>query len=73
MLELYRSDMNCSFSIGAVITSVLSLFIIPRNSCPEHMPVGNLCDVEKQNNGWRWMLGILGLIVRVLLERRIIY
>jgi MFS family permease len=44
------------FSLGAMITSVIALAIIPSRSCRE---IGLDCDVAKENTGWRIVLAIL--------------
>lgn len=51
------------FSFGAVLTSTLSLLIIPRYSCSESAVGAGICDVEVSNTGWRYLLAVLGLIV----------
>jgi hypothetical protein len=54
-----------SFSLGAIITSILGLIILPRFSCPPIPPGGeSTCNVKKDNNGWRIMLFALGVMVR---------
>ncbi|GEM12452.1 MFS transporter [Rhodotorula toruloides] len=62
------------FSLGAIITSLLGLVILPRNSCPP-IPPGNesTCDVRKDNNGWRIMLFALGLMTMVMFLCRVLF
>lgn len=48
------------FSVGAVLSAVVSLLVIPQNSCRPSQP----CNVNSQNQGWRYLLVALGLIVR---------
>jgi MFS family permease len=44
------------FSLGAMITSVIALAVIPSRSCQEdHLD----CDIAKENTGWRIVLAIL--------------
>jgi MFS family permease len=50
------------FSIGAVLAAVVALVTLPSHSCP---PLPAECDVQKVNNGWRYLLGVLGAIVSV--------
>lgn len=48
------------FSLGAVLSSVVSYFVLPGNSCTEF----DGCDVAGgANDGWRRVLFILGLFV----------
>lgn len=54
------TGMSVFFSVGAVLSSIVALFVIPRYSCAsdsEH------CDVSK-NSGWRYLLIILAILVR---------
>jgi len=72
--QFLLTGLSVFFSIGAVISSILGLLIIPSASCPEQPPnTATLetleavpCDVETENDGWRWMLRILGGLVRFL-------
>ncbi|KAI5477168.1 MFS transporter [Pseudohyphozyma bogoriensis] len=50
--------LSAFFSVGAVLTSMLGLFILPAHSCPESSKA--TCDVSTQNQGWRYMLATLG-------------
>ncbi len=50
------------FSFGAVLSAVIALLVIPKNSCPQ-APAP--CDVTSQNMGWKYLLIALGLIVRI--------
>lgn len=45
------------FSLGAMITSVIALAIIPSRSCDTEIKLE--CDVVKENTGWRIVLAIL--------------
>jgi hypothetical protein len=54
--------MSVFFSFGAVLSSVLGYFILPPHSCPEGADLAP-CDVSKENNGWRYMLALLGSLV----------
>jgi len=52
------------FSIGAVISAVVAIFVLPQNSCPVSP---HPCDVDVQNRGWKLLLMFLGLIVCIFL------
>lgn len=54
--------MSVFFSFGAVLSSVLAYFILPPNSCSKEE-----CNVYEENNGWRYMLAILGSLVSFVL------
>jgi MFS family permease len=49
------------FSFGAVLSAVVALLVLPQHSCP---PSPEVCDVVLQNQGWKYLLIALGLIVR---------
>lgn len=49
------------FSFGAVLSAVVALLVLPQHSCPSSPEV---CDVDLQNQGWKYLLFTLGLIVR---------
>ncbi|RIA90268.1 major facilitator superfamily domain-containing protein [Glomus cerebriforme] len=61
--------MSVFFSFGAVLSSVLAYFILPSHSCPEEIK----CDVSKENNGWRYMLALLGTLTFLMLICRILF
>jgi len=48
------------FSFGAVLAAVVALLVLPQHSC---LSKGS-CDVETQNQGWKYLLITLGLLVR---------
>ena len=48
------------FSFGAVFAAIVGLLVIPSQSCP---PPPAICDVNKQNMGWKYLLIVLGLVV----------
>ncbi|PKK64041.1 MFS general substrate transporter [Rhizophagus irregularis] len=60
--------MSVFFSFGAVLSSVLAYFILPPNSCTE-----DDCNVFEENNGWRYMLAILGSLTFLMLMCRIFF
>lgn len=48
------------FSFGAVLSAIVAILVVPQHSCPSN---STICDVTV-NNGWKYMLVTLGLIVR---------
>ncbi|KAL1950548.1 hypothetical protein VTO73DRAFT_5672 [Trametes versicolor] len=58
------------FSFGAVLSAVIALLVIPKNSCP---PAPAPCDVESQNMGWKYLLIVLGLITLSMFIARIVF
>ncbi|CAI2164325.1 3850_t:CDS:2 [Funneliformis geosporum] len=67
--------MSVFFSLGAVLSSVLAYIILPPNSCHEQTEGTGfvLCDVSKDNNGWRYLLAILGSLTFLMLMSRIFF
>lgn len=61
------TGLSVFFSLGAVLSAIVGMIIIPQYSCPEGKP-GDAeappCDVNTQNNGWKYMFGVLTVIVR---------
>lgn len=53
------------FSFGAMISAIVALLVLPQNSCP---PSALSCEVDIQNQGWKYLLATLGLIVRTQIE-----
>ena len=55
------------FSLGAVLSSVVSLIFLPGASCTQFEG----CDIDgKANNGWRRVLLVLGCVVsRYIISR----
>ncbi|KAJ1969517.1 hypothetical protein IWQ62_000573 [Dispira parvispora] len=56
------------FSAGAVVASGLALAVLPPFSCtlPE-------CDVHQENNGWRYLLILMGLLNSGMLMARTVF
>jgi hypothetical protein len=54
------------FSLGAVLTAVAALLLVPANSCA---PAPAPCDPATENVGWRYLLGALCLVVRFFFFR----
>jgi MFS family permease len=53
------ATLSVFFSFGSVAAAIVGLLVIPQNSC---LP-GQACDVDKQNQGWRYLFIVLGVIV----------
>ncbi|KAK4057522.1 hypothetical protein OIO90_001591 [Microbotryomycetes sp. JL221] len=64
--------LSAFFSLGAVLTSLLGLAIIPLYSCPERPADGEACDVATQNLGWRYMLIALSVVSVIMCLSRIV-
>ncbi|GAA5988837.1 hypothetical protein JCM10908_006191 [Rhodotorula pacifica] len=61
------------FSLGAILTSILGLVILPRFSCTRAATeTVETCDVATQNVGWRYMLGALAIVSAVLCTARVL-
>ncbi|KWU45077.1 MFS general substrate transporter [Rhodotorula sp. JG-1b] len=61
------------FSLGAIVTSILGLIILPRFSCTAAASeTGEACDVATQNVGWRYMLGALAIVSAILCVSRVL-
>ncbi|KAF0536952.1 MFS general substrate transporter [Gigaspora margarita] len=65
------TSLSVFFSFGAVLTSILAYLVLPQNSCIDSS--GKTCNVEEQNNGWRYILGILGLLTFIMFICRILF
>ncbi|KAG5646001.1 hypothetical protein DXG03_004603 [Asterophora parasitica] len=57
------------FSVGAVLSAVVALLVLPQNSCLPDTP----CNVETDNQGWRYLLTALGLITLSMFLARIVF
>ncbi|KAG6860790.1 hypothetical protein C0995_007596 [Termitomyces sp. Mi166 len=57
------------FSIGAVLSAVVALVVIPSSSCLPNQP----CNVDLDNQGWRHLLMALGLITLSMFIARILF
>lgn len=50
------------FSLGAVVSSLIALFVLPKASCDSTAPSN--CDIAGgANDGWRKMLFVLAMLV----------
>ncbi|CAG8487355.1 20589_t:CDS:2 [Gigaspora margarita] len=65
------TSLSVFFSFGAVLTSILAYLVLPQNSCIDSS--GKTCNVGEQNNGWRYILGILGLLTFIMFICRILF
>ncbi|KAH7101221.1 MFS general substrate transporter [Auriculariales sp. MPI-PUGE-AT-0066] len=63
--------MSVFFSLGAVWTSIIALFIIPPYSCTAAGTSD--CDVDAMNNGWKYLLMILSAFTGIMFLCRIIF
>ena len=63
------------FAVGSVITSVLGLLLIPGYSCPPGAGRDGSppCNMQEQNQGWRWLLNGLGFVTVCFVVARIIF
>jgi len=62
--EYLVTALSLFFSFGAVLSALVAIVLIPKNSCdPSPAP----CDLDK-NLGWKYELLALGLIVRACLS-----
>ena len=58
--------LSVCFSVGSVVAAVVGMFTIPGHSCPRPTPTSLPCDVSNENEGWRYLLLVVGLIVSAL-------
>lgn len=60
------TGLSIFFSLGSVLSAVVGMVIIPQYSCPEQVTEDETlpCDVDTQNRGWKYMFGVLTVIVR---------
>ncbi|TEB22963.1 membrane transporter [Coprinellus micaceus] len=58
------------FSFGAVLSAVVALLVLPQNSCS---PGQDACDVNTQNQGWKYLLTTLGLITLSMFIARMVF
>ncbi|PPQ73324.1 hypothetical protein CVT26_015347 [Gymnopilus dilepis] len=59
------------FSLGAVLSAAVALLVLPKNSCPAGTTIP--CDVEVQNQGWKYLLITLGLITLAMFLARMVF
>ncbi|KDR82970.1 hypothetical protein GALMADRAFT_238679 [Galerina marginata CBS 339.88] len=59
------------FSFGAVLSAVVALLVLPKNSCPASSTIP--CDVAVQNQGWKYLLITLGLITLSMFLARMVF
>lgn len=58
------------FSFGSVLAAFVGLIVIPSHSCP---PLPAACDVDTQNQGWKYLLSGLGAIVRLCFAQFVLH
>ena len=58
--QYFVTALSVFFSLGSVLAAVVALFVIPQSSCP---PSSASCDIDTENQGWKYLLVALGLIV----------
>jgi MFS family permease len=51
------------FSFGAVLSALVALAVVPQNSCSATSVNDGSCNVDTDNMGWKYMFGILGVLV----------
>ncbi|CAG8630907.1 1244_t:CDS:2, partial [Funneliformis mosseae] len=61
------------FEIGAVFASFIGYLILPSNSCLGDEVKIAACDVSKENNGWRYVIVVLGICILVMFILRILF
>ncbi|KAF7987083.1 hypothetical protein HWV62_249 [Athelia sp. TMB] len=58
------------FSFGAVVSALVGIVVIPRNSCTA---IDTTCNVNEDNKGWKYMLMILGAITLSMFLARMVF
>ncbi|KZT73865.1 MFS general substrate transporter [Daedalea quercina L-15889] len=58
------------FSFGSVLAAFVGLLVIPGHSCP---PAPAACDVNAENQGWKYLLSSLGAITMAMFLARIVF
>ena len=66
------TGLSVFFSLGAILTSSIALYIIPRHSCPEDEPQGK-CNFAEQNQGWRYLMSTLAIITVIFFLCRLLF
>ncbi|PPR06313.1 hypothetical protein CVT24_001025 [Panaeolus cyanescens] len=67
------------FSFGSVLSALVALLVLPSHSCPKKSAdavtgmQAAACDVDKDNLGWKYLLGVLGLITLSMFLARILF
>ncbi|KAJ3787641.1 MFS general substrate transporter [Lentinula aff. detonsa] len=59
------------FSFGAVLSAIVALLVVPQHSCSADSL--STCDVETQNNGWKYLLITLGVITLAMFLARMVF
>jgi MFS family permease len=66
------TGLSVFFSLGAILTSSIALYIIPRHSCPEDEPLDK-CNFAEQNQGWRYLMSTLAIITVIFFLCRLLF
>jgi hypothetical protein len=61
--QYFVTALSVFFSFGAVLSAVVALLLVPQHSCA---PSSVSCNVDTENQGWKYLLIALGLIVGAL-------
>ena len=70
--EYLVTALSVFFSLGSVVSAIVGILVIPGHSCPqasvgkEDQESALACDVDKENNGWKYLLMASGTIVRFI-------
>ncbi|TFK52346.1 MFS general substrate transporter [Heliocybe sulcata] len=59
------------FSIGSVLAAVVALLVVPQHSC--RTSDTQLCNVDEDNKGWKYLLMALGLLTLSMFIARILF
>lgn len=59
------------FSAGSVLSAFAALLIVPRHSCPPNKD--DPCDVNTENQGWRYLLLSLAILTFLLFVARMVF
>ena len=66
--EYLVTALSVFFSLGSVVSAIVGILVIPGHSCPQassdEEESAIVCDVDKENNGWKYLLMASGTIVR---------
>jgi len=59
------------FSFGAVFSAVAAILVVPAHSC--FASDVNGCDVDRDNQGWKYLLIVLGILTLAMTVLRVIF
>ncbi|EJD34854.1 MFS general substrate transporter [Auricularia subglabra TFB-10046 SS5] len=63
------TGMSVFFSVGAVLSCIVGILVIPPNSCP----ATGKCDIASQNLGWKYLLMALSAFTAFMFACRIVF